>query len=57
VVPELSRFNFEINTKPEPLAPRMFRSMHDQLHKTWAACEQTAHTLGLFPCTSARCRH
>jgi len=49
VVPELSRFNFEINTKPEPLAPRMFRSMHDQLHKTWAACEQTAHTLGLFP--------
>lgn len=49
VVPELSRFNFEINTTPQVPAPRMFRSMHEQLHETWSTCERTARTLGLFP--------
>lgn len=49
VVPELSRFNFEINTTPQVPAPRMFRNMHNQLLETWSDCEQAARSLGLFP--------
>lgn len=49
VVPELSRFNFEINTRPEPPASQMFRRIHHQLKSIWGRCEIGAGGLGLVP--------
>ncbi|WP_290652095.1 glutamate-cysteine ligase family protein [Aquisalimonas sp.] len=49
VVPELSRFNFEINTTPQPRHARMFKRIHRQLRDIWGRCKQQADTLGLVP--------
>jgi len=49
VVPELSRFNFEINTPPEPRSERMFQRIRHQLDAIWARCEKQAGALGLVP--------
>ncbi|MDX1587317.1 MAG: hypothetical protein R3296_00130 [Oleiphilaceae bacterium] len=49
VVPELSRFNFEINTLPEPPDSGMFRRIHRQLNSLWGRCETQARGLDLVP--------
>lgn len=49
VVPELSRFNFEINTCPQPPGPHRFRAIHDQLQRVWQRCEDSARELQLMP--------
>ena len=42
VVPELARFNVELNCAPEPLAGAGLRRMHDTLESTWRACAGAA---------------
>ncbi len=49
VVPELSRFNFEINATPQAPSARMFRSIHNQLNQIWERCDKAAGRLGLVP--------
>jgi len=38
VVPELSRFNVEINGSPTTLQGRAFSRLEDELSHTWTAC-------------------
>lgn len=46
VVPELSRFNVEVNSSPVRLAGRALRAMEDELGRTYARCEAVARDLG-----------
>ena len=47
VVPELARFNFEINSAPALLSAGALSDMHDVLLARWRACESAARGLGL----------
>ncbi len=47
VVPELSRFNFEINTTPQPPSSGMFARIHEELARIWQQCDYQAQQLGL----------
>jgi gamma-glutamyl:cysteine ligase YbdK (ATP-grasp superfamily) len=49
VVPELSRFNFEINSDPLVLAPGALGRMHGELLQRWSHCRQAAAALGVRP--------
>lgn len=49
VVPELARFNFEINSDPVKLAPGALNVTHDALLARWRRCEATAGGLDLRP--------
>ena len=46
VVPELAKFNVELNTPPLAIAPGFLESMHDDLWDLWQSCDQTANALG-----------
>jgi gamma-glutamyl:cysteine ligase YbdK (ATP-grasp superfamily) len=46
VVPELATFNVELNGSPTALTGKPFSRLFDELSATWAACQQTARTLG-----------
>ncbi|PPD43585.1 MAG: hypothetical protein CTY15_09480 [Methylocystis sp.] len=45
VVPELSRFNLELNCDPLPLEGDALGRAFDALTKVWADCNETAHRL------------
>ena len=45
VVPELSRFNVELNGTPQALAGRALRRLEDELTGTWRHCLEVAHEL------------
>src|SRR4051794_2364734 len=45
VVPELSRFNIELNATPASLAHGVFSRMATELEALWDACERVAHGL------------
>ena len=47
VVPELARFNFEINSDPVSLASGSLDLIHDALLSRWRHCEAAAAGLGL----------
>lgn len=47
VVPEISRFNFELNTEPYPLGAHVFSKMEKDLSRLWKKCENTAEKMGL----------
>jgi len=47
VVPELAKFNFEINAPPLRFSEDVFGQMHRQLTSTWAACEKSAFDLDM----------
>ena len=49
VVPELARFNFEINSDPVNLSAGAFDVVHDALLARWRHCEDVAAGLGLRP--------
>ena len=49
VVPELSRFNFEINSAPLMLAPGALERMHGELLRRWSRCRHAAAALGVRP--------
>jgi len=42
VVPELARFNIELNGSPSRLSGRVFSRLHDELLTNWNACCKTA---------------
>ena len=46
VVPELSRFNVELNGSPTSLTARAFSRLADELDHTWAECRGCAEALG-----------
>ena len=45
VVPELSRFNVELNGTPQALAGRALRRLENELTGTWRHCLEVAHEL------------
>lgn len=47
VVPELSRFNVEFNSTPEPLEGKALSRMQQGLQSTWDEAEKTAAAMGL----------
>ncbi|MEE4361160.1 MAG: hypothetical protein V2I63_06505 [Pseudomonadales bacterium] len=47
VVPELSRFNFEVNGSPTTLQGRAFSRLKDELDYTWSQCVRSAEHLDL----------
>lgn len=49
VVPELARFNFEINSAPLRLADGVLDAMHDALRTRWQLCVTKAAELDLRP--------
>lgn len=56
VVPELARFNVELNSPPQPLGPETFQRQLEQLQSLWRECQtmaerQAAHLLmiGILP--------
>ncbi|MCB1801798.1 MAG: glutamate--cysteine ligase [Gammaproteobacteria bacterium] len=49
VVPELSRFNFEINSEPAYLAAGALDDMHAALHRRWQHCRAAAQRIGVRP--------
>ena len=46
VVPELAKFNVELNGSPCALTGSVFTRLHDELVATWAKCRRTADALG-----------
>ena len=42
VVPEISRFNFEINSHPHFLSGKALTQLHDELNTIWKSCEEHA---------------
>ncbi len=47
VVPELARFNFEINNDPIALGPGMFERLQRSLQDRWRRCEAAARALDM----------
>lgn len=47
IVPELARFNFEINTPPFPPEAGLFGALEGSLQDQWQACRQQAERMGL----------
>jgi len=45
VVPELSKFNVELNGTPQPLRGRALSLLEQELALTWRRCQQVAHDL------------
>jgi gamma-glutamyl:cysteine ligase YbdK (ATP-grasp superfamily) len=59
VVPELAKFNIELNGSPSNLSGRVFSRLHDELAATWQKCLATAAeldcgivTIGTLPSAS-----
>ncbi len=50
VVPELAKFNFELNTPPFPVAPTLLSALHGYLDTQWQHCRQTARQMDLDVC-------
>ncbi|MCP5181832.1 MAG: glutamate--cysteine ligase [Pseudomonadales bacterium] len=48
VVPELAKFNVELNGSPSALTGRVFTRLHDELDATWSACRRTASGLNAY---------
>jgi gamma-glutamyl:cysteine ligase YbdK (ATP-grasp superfamily) len=46
VVPELAKFNIELNGSPCALTGKVFSRLHDELSATWQRCLATADDLG-----------
>ena len=46
VVPELSQFNFEINSTPQHIGGVIFSSMENELQEVWHLCAENAAAVG-----------
>lgn len=47
VVPEISRFNFEINSKPQKLEGKFLGSLEEDLRGLWNQCDKAAQKLNM----------
>ena len=45
IVPELSKFNFEINASPQDLKGKAYTTTRENLESVWQTCERAAHAL------------
>lgn len=45
VVPELSRFNVELNGPPLHMGPGVLRALETSLDRTWRRCQEVAHDM------------
>lgn len=50
VVPELAKFNFELNTPPFPVAPNLLSALYDYMEAQWLQCRKNAQSLNLDVC-------
>lgn len=55
VVPELAKFNIELNGSPCALTGKVFTRLHDELSATWQHCQDTAAQLGCNLLTIGTC--
>jgi hypothetical protein len=46
VVPEISKFNFEINSKPQVIQGKFLLALEEDLRSLWNICEEKAQELG-----------
>ncbi len=49
VVPELAKFNFEVNAPPHAMEGAFFSATLGDIEKTWAACRSAGASLGITP--------
>jgi len=49
VVPELARFNIELNVSPQPIAGRGLDALEAELRETWAHCIAVAASMDVAP--------
>lgn len=49
VVPEISRFNFEINSKPHLLQGKVFSNLYNEMKSLWDECSREATGLNANP--------
>lgn len=49
VVPELAKFNFEINSTPQNVTGNVFTAFEKELREVWTACEQHTASLSAQP--------
>lgn len=49
VVPELARFNIELNVSPQPLAGRGLDALEAELRETWSRCIAVAEAMDVTP--------
>ena len=49
VVPELSKFNFELNVDPQPLSTNFLSAIHSDLKGLWTRCVDVAESLSYQP--------
>ncbi len=49
IVPELAKYNFEINTNPVELNQSFLKDIHQELDNLWKLCRDEASTLDLSP--------
>lgn len=47
VVPELAKFNVEINSTPHPIQGNLLSAMKDELTSVWSLCERHAADMGI----------
>lgn len=47
VVPELAKFNIELNVSPQPIAGRGLERLEREMTDTWHRCRSTAEAMGL----------
>lgn len=46
VIPELSQFNFEINSTPQHIGGSIFSNMEHELQEVWKLCDENAAAVG-----------
>lgn len=49
IVPEISTFNFEINSNPYPFTGKSFRELSDEMNSIWSSCNKAALSLNIRP--------
>lgn len=51
VVPELAKFNFEINNTPRPIKGNLLSEFQNELEHVWSLCEKHSEETGVQPLT------
>lgn len=49
IVPEISRFNFEINSDPYEIKDRVYKNLHDEITTLWKKCDENSGQFGSNP--------
>ena len=49
IVPEIAKFNFEMNSDPHPLGGNVFSTLEKELQEMWSQCEKVANENNKHP--------